>query len=141
MEMPYSKFYEENCLGGYMICTIYLNPEYAAHLPDMEDFYLEQHKQVWKVMLDLNKRGIEPWENPVKDELQRIGKLEWAGGRDFIHHLVYCALSQPGERGWDPSYATLIIHSYRLRRELLARAIAMAEQALDFSKGFQVTHD
>jgi replicative DNA helicase len=147
MEMPYSKVIEEDCLGGMMVCTYYLTDPFYLQDPDfvkldVDDFYLWQHQKVYATMLWLAERALEPNENNVKDELERSAMLEQVGGRDFIHHLVYCALSQSGYRGFDPYYRkALIVRSYRLRREMLVKALAMAQAALDFSKPMQVHHD
>lgn len=140
MELPYSKIIEEDCLGGFMVCHYYLgDPEFTPVLtPD--DFYLWRHKQVFKAMLDLQRRGIQPHEVNVKKELARTGKLAKVGGRDFIHHLIYCAYSRsrPGDnRPYDPYHTAPIVRSYKLRRDALILAQALAQAALDFTKPFQ----
>ena len=139
MELPYNKIIEEDCLGGLMVCTYYLSgdPDYDLKLTE-DDFYLHRNKLVFTAILQLHKQGMEPWENNVKDELQRMGKLAWVGGREFIHHLIYCALSRPGFRGFDPFYTAPILRSLKLRRDALIKAQTMAHAALDFSRPMQV---
>ena len=138
-ELPYNKTVEEDCLGGLMVCTYYLSdPEYKDYLSP-HDFYIRRHQRIYKAMQDLTARDIEPHEINVKTELQRTGILNQVGGREYIRHLVYCALSRPGERGFDPCNTIAIVRDYRLRRDALIKAQGLAQAALDYSKPLQVT--
>ena len=94
-------------------------------------------------MQTLTARGIEPHEINVKAELQRTGILAQVGGKEFIHHLIFCTLSRPAQpnhpgHGFDPCYTIPLVRSLKLRRDLLAKARALAQAALDFSKPLQV---
>lgn len=143
-EFPYSRELEEDLLGGLMICTYYLDdPEFKDYLTP-HDFYLWQHKRIFLAMQELMARGIEPYETNVKSELQRTGILTQVGGREFIHHLVYCALSRPAQpnhpgHGFDPENTIAAVRDLRLRRDALEMANALAQAALDFNKPYQVT--
>jgi replicative DNA helicase len=53
-----------------------------------EDFYFDQYKVIFRALKSLYQRGKPADEHLVCEELERQGKLEEAGGPEFINNLA-----------------------------------------------------
>ena len=86
------------------------------------DFYLPQHRLIFGAIMAVYKTGVLPEEILVKLELERSGKLEAAGGRDFLGQ-VYMA----GNAAGIESYAAELREQTE-RRGILTMVARLADE-------------
>jgi replicative DNA helicase len=77
---------EESVLGSMMLETEAL--DVAALALEPEDFYKEQHRDIFRALLDLRSLGKPPDLVVLADYLKDKGTLEAAGGKAYIHTLI-----------------------------------------------------
>ena len=78
---------ERSLLGG--ILHDYEAMETAMKTISNDDFfYLERHQLIWSALCNLNKADSPIDLNTLSDELTKMGKLDTAGGREYIFELM-----------------------------------------------------
>ena len=85
-EIPHSLDAERSVLGAILLENSSLNR--AQEILKDTDFYREQHRKVFSVMNALSEKSSAIDPVTVKEELQRRGELEIAGGPAFIASLI-----------------------------------------------------
>ena len=79
-----------------------------------EDFYLDRHRAIFGVMIDLYARGTACDELTVKEALDAAGLTDQAGGPNYVSELA-SSVPAPGNAR---NYAE-IVHENALLRRLL----------------------
>ena len=87
------------------IAQMYLKPE---------DFYSPRHRKIYEAVLNLFNRGIRPDLLTLNGELEKTGKLDEAGGNDYIASLTHAVPSSA-----NAEYYAQIVQNCSLRRELI----------------------
>lgn len=91
--------------GAITIVQQYLRPD---------DFYSPRHRKIYEAVLSLFNKGIRPDLLTLNEELERAGKLEEAGGIDYIASLTHAVPSSA-----NTEYYAQIVQNCSLRRELI----------------------
>ena len=79
-----------------------------------DDFYSPRHRKIYEAVISLFNRGIRPDLLTLNSELERTGKLDEAGGNDYIASLTHAVPSSA-----NAEYYAQIVHNCSLRRELI----------------------
>ena len=79
-----------------------------------EDFYSPRHRKIFEAILSLYNRGTRPDLLTLSDELERTGKLDEAGGNDYIASLTHAVPSSA-----NAEYYAQIVQACSLRRGLI----------------------
>jgi replicative DNA helicase len=76
---------EANVLG-----TVMFDPSFLADLPRIlpVDFYWDSHRHIWEIISDLYRKGRQPFEATVRDEITARGWQDRTQGRDENGNLV-----------------------------------------------------
>ena len=85
-EIPHSLDAERSVLGAILLQNSSLNR--AQEILKDTDFYRDQHRRLFSVMNALSEKSSAIDPVTVKEELQRRGELEIAGGPAFIASLI-----------------------------------------------------
>jgi replicative DNA helicase len=113
---PHNEEAEQAVLGAMM-----LSGEAIAQVADLglraEDFYRSNHRAMFDALTDLYARGEPVDQVTAKEELQRRGTLESAGGPLYVQHLV----EQVGTPASAGHYAR-IVGDHALLRRLISAA-------------------
>jgi replicative DNA helicase len=80
-----------------------------------EDFYSPRHQKIYKAILNLSIKGTRPDLLTLSDELERTGKLDEAGGNDYIASLTHAVPSSA-----NAEYYAQIVQDCSLRRSLIS---------------------
>ena len=91
-----------------------------------EDFYSLRHRKVYAAVLDLFNNGTRPDLLTLSNELEQKGKLEEAGGNDYIASLTHAVPSSA-----NTEYYAQIVHNHALRRALIRFSGEAGAQAFD----------
>lgn len=84
--LPASEASEKVLLGVLLV-----NPKVRADLLDRvqpEDFFLASNRAIWEAVRNLRDKRREPDVLGVSEELERTGKLEAAGGYEYLASLM-----------------------------------------------------
>lgn len=96
----------------------------ATEILRAEDFYQENHQQIFKVMLDLSNRGVACDLVTVSEALHQEGKLELIGGIGYLSDL---ASSVPSTANVE--YYARIVQEKSLLRQLIREANRIIEHS------------
>jgi replicative DNA helicase len=134
---PHSLEAERSVLGAAMLSEDALL-EVAERIKP-EDFYDQNHAEIFKAILGLQRRGIPVDMLTVSEELKKQGSLNMVGGRSFIASL---SASTPTTSN-AAEYAKIVAEKASIRR-LIATADDIvtrgyegsldAEQMLDYAE-------
>ncbi|MCL2382047.1 MAG: replicative DNA helicase [Treponema sp.] len=109
---PYNDDAERAVIGATLIdenaITIaqqYLKPE---------DFYSPRHRRIFEAVLSLFNNGIRPDLLTLNSELEQKGRLDEAGGNDYIASLTHAVPSSA-----NTEYYAQIVQNHSLRRSLI----------------------
>ncbi|MCD7776413.1 MAG: replicative DNA helicase [Firmicutes bacterium] len=108
-KIPFSLEAEQSVLGSILI-----SPECFDNIADMitsQDFYLEEHKQIYMAMqsLFLESKDIDPVF--VADTLVRLGVYDESGGKEYLRTLAEIVPTAANVR----DYAKIVRDKSRLR--------------------------
>ncbi len=117
--LPYSEDAERSILGAVLLDEQLFN--HVAELLNRDDFYLDKHRRIFSAMEALSAQSRAIDIITVKEELERTGELEPAGGAAYL-----ASLTDGLPR------ATNIEHYGRIVKEksILRRMIAFADETL-----------
>lgn len=117
--LPYSEDAERSILGAVLLDEQLFN--HVAELLTRDDFYLDKHRRIFSAMEALSAQSRAIDIITVKEELERTGELEAAGGAAYL-----ASLTDGLPR------ATNIEHYGRIVKEksILRRMIAFADETL-----------
>lgn len=117
--LPYSEDAERSILGAVLLDEQLFN--HVAELLTCDDFYLDKHRRIFSAMEALSAQSRAIDIITVKEELERTGELEAAGGAAYL-----ASLTDGLPR------ATNIEHYGRIVKEksILRRMIAFADETL-----------
>ena len=91
-----------------------------------EDFYSPRHRRIFDAILSLFNKGARADLLTLNDELERTGKLEEAGGADYIAGLTHAVPSSA-----NTEYYAQIVQNCSLRRNLIRIAGDAGAKAYD----------
>jgi replicative DNA helicase len=91
-----------------------------------EDFYSPAHKRIYGAILDLVNAGHKADLLTIKEELEKSGKLDEAGGIDYIASLTHVVPSSA-----NADYYAQIVRGCSLRRGLIQAAGMAGSEAYD----------
>ncbi|MDR1863900.1 MAG: replicative DNA helicase [Treponema sp.] len=91
-----------------------------------EDFYSPAHKRIYDAILDLVASGHKADLLTIKGELEKSGKLDEAGGIDYIASLTHTVPSSA-----NADYYAQIVRGCSLRRGLIHTAGIVGSRAYD----------
>jgi len=110
---PHDLGAEENVLGA-----ILLDGEQVAKVDlVVSDFFDESHQAIYEAMVNLRKAEAVIDQITVAHELQRMGKIEMAGGASYLSHLV-ATIVVP----WHALHYAKIVKECSVNRSLIAAA-------------------
>ncbi len=84
--LPHNLEAERSILGAILLDDKAIYP--VLELLRLEDFYLEGHRRIFAKMIALTQRSHPIDLVTLKDELQRAGELELAGGPAYLAGLT-----------------------------------------------------
>lgn len=112
--MPHAPESEATVLGLMMV-----DPDAATagvELLDAEDFFREPHRQTYRAMIRLFRRGeLLGWQS-IADELLAMGQLQAVGGKDYLAR-IHDGVSLAADIG---SHASRVLDTSQRRRLLQA---------------------
>ncbi len=111
---PHSDEAEISVLGGMLLEET--AADRAMELLDQEDFYHPAHRRIFAAINDLRDQGHAPDALAVREELNRVGALEEAGGEEYLARIVEIV---PTAANMD-YHARLVLDSAIKRRLILA---------------------
>ena len=79
-----------------------------------EDFYSPRHRKIYEAVLSLFHRGTRPDLLTLANELEQTGRLDEAGGNDYIASLTHAVPSSA-----NADYYAQIVQNNSLRRGLI----------------------
>ena len=125
--LPHSLDAEQALLGAMLADSAAISDAITV-LRDIgsEAFFLERHRELYQLVLDLwnDRRSIDGVV--IKDELSRRGRFESLGGYEFLAHLLGRVPSASRAR----EYAAIVRDKHLLRR-LIAAAHSAADSAYE----------
>jgi len=86
----------------------------AQQILGAEDFYSPRHRKIFEAILGLFNMGTRPDLLTLSEELERNGKLDEAGGNDYIASLTHAVPSSA-----NAEYYAQIVQNCSLRRSLI----------------------
>jgi replicative DNA helicase len=93
-----------------------------------EDFYSNANGKIYAAILGLQDRGVKPDTLTVVGELRQQGKLDEAGGADYVSSLTGVVPTSA-----NIEYYAQTVQAYSLRRALLTVSSEIAVRAFDES--------
>ncbi|NLG85844.1 MAG: replicative DNA helicase [Firmicutes bacterium] len=96
----------------------------ATEILRAEDFYQENHQQIFKVMLDLSNRGVACDLVTVSEALHQEGKLELIGGIGYLSDLASAVPSTA-----NVEHYARIVQEKSLLRQLIREANRIIEHS------------
>jgi len=124
---PHNKEAEQSVLGAAMLDKDALFD--VLETVKVDDFYDAAHKEVYDVILELERRNESVDIVTVCDELKKRGSLEIAGGRAYIASLTANVPSAKNAVG----YAKIVAEKAQLRR-LIKAADEIREKSFEESE-------
>ena len=121
-KLPFSMPAEQSLLGAILIDPAVLNE--VAVLMRADDFYLEEHKQIYLAMQELFLASREIDVVTLLDTLVTKGVYDKAGGEDYIRSLLDAGADAPNAR----DYAR-IIKEKSVLRQLIEASNEISERA------------
>ena len=121
-KLPFSMPAEQSLLGAILIDPAVLND--VAVLMRADDFYLEEHKQIYLAMQELFLSSREIDVVTLIDTLVTKGVYDKAGGEDYIRSLLEAGADAPNAR----DYAR-IIQEKSVLRQLIEASNEISERA------------
>src|ERR1700730_10759979 len=84
--LPQNLEAERSVLGAILLdsASIYL----VSPLLDADDFFPDTHRRIYSAMLELSQRSAEVDVLTLKEELDRTGSIEKAGGTAYLSALL-----------------------------------------------------
>ncbi len=114
---PHSIEAEQSVLGGLLLNNG--TWEDIADIITDDDFYRHDHRMIWQHISNLLRAGRPADALTVKDALQQSGRLEDAGGEQYLAMLSNAVISASNIR----HYAEMVRD-----RAVLRRLIAVSDQ-------------
>lgn len=121
-KLPFSMPAEQSLLGAILIDPAVLND--VAALMRADDFYLEEHKQIYLAMQELFLASREIDVVTLIDTLVKKGVYDKAGGEDYVRSLLDAGADAPNAR----DYAK-IIKEKSVLRQLIDASNEISERA------------
>jgi len=91
-----------------------------------EDFYSNRHRNIFNAAISLFNKGIRPDLLTLASELEQTGKLDEAGGNDYIASMTHAVPSSA-----NTEYYSQIVQNCSLRRSLIHISGEVASSAFD----------
>lgn len=105
---------EQSVLGAVLLDNKVVSSARVIVNPD--DFYRESHREIFRIMLDLDQRKRSIDAITLTDGLRSRGKLEAIGGPGYIAELAQCV----------PTAANVAHYARIVREKAVLRAVASA---------------
>ena len=123
---PHNSDAEKAILGAMLIDETAINTAQQYIKP--EDFYSPRHRKIYEAVLSLFNRGTRPDLLTLSGELESSGKLDEAGGNDYIALLTQAVPSSA-----NAEYYAQIVQNCSLRRSLIHISGEAGSKAFDES--------
>ena len=109
---PHNDDAEKALLGAMLIDdrVVHIAQQYLRK----EDFYSSRHRKIYEAVLTLSGKGTQADLLTLSGELEKIGKLDDAGGNDYIASLTHAVPSSA-----NAEYYAQIVQEASLRRSLI----------------------
>jgi replicative DNA helicase len=91
-----------------------------------EDFYSSRHRKICDAVLNLSNKGVRPDLLTLSEELEKTGRLDEAGGNDYIASLTQAVPSSA-----NTEFYAQIVQNCSLRRGLIQIAGDAGSRAFD----------
>ena len=91
-----------------------------------EDFYSPRHRKIYEAVLNLSNKSTRPDLLTLSGELEKAGKLDEAGGNDYIASLTHAVPSSA-----NAEYYAKDVQSCSLRRNLIKISGEIGSRAFD----------
>lgn len=121
----------ERCLMGSLLLAPEGRPDLSMISAD--DLYFERHKQVFSVLVDLDREGVPVDGVSVRERLARAGLLEEIGGSNLLVDLVN-EVPSPANVQFYASIVRDAAFRRRMRTGALELARLAAEPSVDASR-------
>ena len=121
---PHNDDAERAVIGAMLIdeSAISITQQYLR--PD--DFYSPRHRKIYEAILSLFHKGTRPDLLTMNDELERSGRLEEAGGTDYVASLTHAVPSSA-----NTEFYAQIVQNCSLRRSLIRISGEAGARAFD----------
>ena len=114
---------EEAFIGSLLLDGELVN---TSNNIEPDDFYYDQHKLIYKAMLELKRKGVPVNQITLSRELTEQGKLEEIGGVAHLSHLIsICPTSL------DYQHYADIVHRLSLYRGIIVASDQIAKMGYD----------
>jgi replicative DNA helicase len=103
-----------------VLAAILLEPQQlptVLRLVEIHDFALSSHREIWRIIIDLDRRGVAPDLVTVVAELSQVHKLESVGGSPYMAGLLDGVPDRP-----NPEAYAAKVHDLARGRNLHAAA-------------------
>ena len=117
-ELPQAIEMEKSVLGAMLLKQGLIIPKIRSMLKE-DDFYRAEHRMVYRVLLELYDRGIEPNILSLSEELRKRQELEKVGLR-YVFML--------GESAWTTGYAQA--HAKVIKEKAILRRLMLLGEVL-----------
>lgn len=115
---------EKGLLGSILIDpTVY---DLVSDMLKAEDFYRTEHRIAYQTIVSLVVQDMQPDYLTLCDELERIDKIEQAGGSDYLMSLINCVPTSG-----NAEYYAQIVARAAINRRLAHAAGMIAQLAYD----------
>ena len=116
----------ERCLLGSILRDPDVMGEAIMIIKDESFFYLEKHQLVWTALCTLN-RNVTPIDLvTLADELDKMGKLQLVGGREYLFELMESVASSA-----NASWHIELLRKKATLRKLIKSSSAVIKNAMD----------
>lgn len=102
---------EASCLGGLLRDPARISE--VSEIVTPEDFYLDRHQSIYRVLLALADAGKPLDLRTIEDELERVGQLERVGGWKAITDL-FDSIAHAADTAYDASIVRALAQNRRL---------------------------
>ena len=121
---PHNDDAERAILGAMLIdeSAITIAQQYLR----TDDFYSSRHRKIYEAILNLNNKATRPDLLTLNSELEQTGRLDEAGGNDYIASLTHVVPSSA-----NAEYYAQIVQNCSLRRNLIQIAGESGSRAYD----------
>ena len=121
---PHNDDAERAVLGAMLIDENAITMAHQYLRP--EDFYSPRHRKIYEAVLNLFNKGTRPDLLTLNSELEQTGKLDEAGGNDYIASLTHAVPSSA-----NTEYYSQIVQNCSLRRGLIQISGEAGARAFD----------
>ena len=121
---PHDDDAERAVIGAVLIDETVMTTVQQYIGPD--DFYSPRHRKIYEAILNLSAKGVRPQIRIISGELEKAGKLEEAGGSDYVASLSHVVPSSA-----NAEYYAQVVQNCSIRRNLIRISGEIGSNAFD----------